>query len=154
MSAVPETRPVTLRPLTPPDIGKVMEVERRAYAFPWTPGIFRECLRAGYCAWAMELDERLIGYSIMSVFLDESHILNICIDPDYQGRGLGKQLLEHMLEVARHHGALNTFLEVRPSNRPAVALYTRSGFVEIGVRRGYYPAARGREDALVLLCAL
>ncbi|HYW93383.1 MAG TPA: ribosomal protein S18-alanine N-acetyltransferase [Gammaproteobacteria bacterium] len=154
MSAVPEMPPVTLRPLMPGDVGRVMDIERRAYAFPWTAGIFRECLRAGYCAWAMELDERLVGYSIMSVFLDESHILNICIDPEYQGRGLGRQLLDHMLEVARRHGALNTFLEVRPSNRPAVRLYTRSGFVEIGVRRGYYPAARGREDALVLLRGL
>ena len=154
MSAVPEELSVSLRPMEPGDIEPVMSIERRAYDFPWTPGIFRECLRAGYCAWTFASHDEVVGYSVMSVYLDESHVLNICIDPRYHGCGLGERLLEHMMNVARQHGALNVFLEVRPSNTSARALYQKSGFVEIGVRRGYYPAERGREDALVLLKSL
>lgn len=154
MSAVPESLPIRMRPLTTADVEQVMTIERRAYDFPWTPGIFRECLRVGYCAWAMDDGEALVGYSIMAIHLDESHILNICVDPEHHRRGFGERLLRHMLEVARGHGVLSLYLEVRPSNRPARTLYHKQGFVEIGVRRHYYPAARGREDALVLVKGL
>lgn len=140
----------TLRPMREHDLTRLIEVEQRAYEFPWTLGIFGDCLRAGYCCWSLLLGERLIGYSIMVVTLDEAHILNICVDPDYQRRGFAQKLLDQLLQLALRHRASMVFLEVRPSNLAARQLYARNGFAQIAVRRNYYPAHEGREDALVL----
>ncbi len=140
----------TLRPMREHDLTEVLDVERRAYLFPWTIGIFNDCLRAGYCCWSMLLGARVIGYGIMGVTLDEAHILNICVDPVYQRRGFAQQLLGKLLDLALRHRTSMVFLEVRPSNEAARALYARHGFTQIGLRRGYYPAQDGREDALVL----
>ena len=150
MSAVPEPRPLRVRPMTEADLPRVMEIERAAYEFPWTEGIFRDCLRVGYCCWVLEEGEAIRGYGVMSVGAREAHILNLCIAPPVQRRGLGRRLLRHLLALARYHGAATVFLEVRMSNRAALRLYRAMGFREIGLRRNYYPAARGREDALVL----
>ncbi len=142
---------LNLRPMREEDLYQVMAIEQVAYPFPWTPGIFQDCLRVGYCCWLVELDKRVIGYGVMSVVIDESHILNLCIHPDWQGRGLGRKLILRLLKTARQHGAETAFLEVRESNLAALALYGKLGFVEIGRRRDYYPAAEGeREDALVM----
>lgn len=139
-----------LRPMREHDLARVIEVEQRAYEFPWTFGIFTDCLRAGYCCWSLVLGERLIGYGIMVVTLDEAHILNICVDPDHQRRGYAQIILDRLVELAIRHRASMVFLEVRPSNLPARRLYARNGFAQIAVRRGYYPAREGREDAFVL----
>jgi ribosomal-protein-alanine N-acetyltransferase len=136
------------------DIDDVLYIERGAYAFPWSEGIFRDCLRVGYSCWVLEDGGAMVGYGIMSVGAGESHILNLCIGPGEQGRGLGRYLLEHLLAVARDHHARTTMLEVRPSNAPALRLYNNMGFNEVGVRRGYYPDRHGREDALVLALEL
>src|SRR3546814_2379150 len=109
-----------------------MEIELRAYPFPWSHCIFRDCLRADYPAWILHEDGRILGYGVLSVAADESHVLNICIDPQLQGQGLGRRLLRALLKLAGGHGARRVFLEVRPSNPHAIALYHDEGFNEIG----------------------
>ncbi len=140
-----------LRPVREEDLLQVLEIEEAVYPFPWTLGIFQDCLRVGYCCWLAALDEQVIGYGVMSVVIEECHILNLCVHPDWQGRGLGRKLIERLLKIASQHGAESAFLEVRESNLAALALYGHLGFVEIGRRRGYYPAVdQNREDALVM----
>jgi ribosomal-protein-alanine N-acetyltransferase len=139
-----------LRPMREDDLARVMRIEVRAYPFPWTVGIFRDCLRAAYPAWVLVEGARIFGYGVMSVAAGEAHVLNICIDPDDQGRGHGRRLLRTLLQAARGHGAQRVFLEVRPSNPGAIALYHDEGFNEIGRRPRYYPAHEGREDAIVM----
>lgn len=150
MSAVRESLPMQFRPMREEDLGAVLTIETRAYTHPWTPGIFRDCLRAGYSCWVLEVDDCLAGYGIISVAVGETHILNICIDPELHGRGLGRQMMEHLLKTARGHGAKLALLEVRPSNVHAIRLYESMGFSEVGQRKAYYPAHGGREDAIVM----
>lgn len=151
MSALLRDPLLSLRPMQQEDLPQVMDIEQAVYGFPWTMGIFRDCLRVGYCCWVMALDGVVIGYGVMSVVIDESHILNLCVHPEWQGKGLGRKLILRLLKIARKHGAETAFLEVRVNNRPALRLYERLGFVEIGRRRDYYPAAGdAREDALVM----
>lgn len=154
MSAVPRPAGVSLRPMTQEDVEAVIGVEVRSYEFPWTEGIFRDCLQVGYSCWLAEADSTLTGYGIMSVAAGESHILNLCVDPDWQGRGIGRMLLEQMLRAARAHGADIALLEVRPSNLAALRLYEQLGFNQYSVRRAYYPSRDGREDALMLAKSL
>ncbi len=143
-----------LRPMREADVDAVMEVETSAYDYPWTAGIFQDCLRVGYCSWVCVLDEKIIGHGVMSVVAGECHILNVCLHPDWQNRGLGRRLVRRLLNIARQRQADTAFLEVRESNRVALALYRSMGFNEIGVRRGYYPAPNGRENAQVLAVSL
>lgn len=150
MSALLEPAVPQLRPMREHDLAAVVDVERRAYEFPWTLGIFADCLRAGYCCWSLLLEERLVGYGIMAVTLDEAHILNLCVDPPCHRRGYAQRLLDQLVTLASRHHASMVFLEVRPSNTAARELYARNGFTRIAVRKGYYPAREGREDALVL----
>ena len=143
-----------LRPMQEDDLDAVMEVELRAYPFPWTRGIFQDCLRAGYPGRILEVDDGLVGYGMLSLAADEAHVLNVCVDPLVQSRGHGRLLLRALLDSARKHRAQRVFLEVRPSNPRAIALYERSGFNEIGRRPRYYPARDGREDAIVMAMEL
>jgi len=146
--------PTALRPMREDDLDAVMAIERCAYPFPWTHGIFRDCLRAGYPSWVLHSAGTLVGYGVISVAAGEAHVLNVCIDPHWQGRGLGRRLLRALVKLARGHGAQRMYLEVRPSNPGAVALYHHEGFNEIGRRPRYYPAAQGREDAIVMAIEL
>ena len=133
------------------DLKEVLSIEKRAYEFAWTEGIFRDCIRVGYRCRVLETPHGFIqAYGVMSAAVDEAHILNLCVRPELQGRGLSRQLLDHLLEQAKSLQARTVFLEVRPSNRRALRLYANAGFCEVGIRRGYYPAAKGREDGLVL----
>ncbi len=133
------------------DLKEVLAIEQRAYEFSWTEDILRDCIRVGYQCWVLETPHGFIqGYGIMSVAAKEAHILNLCIRPELQGRGLSQHLLRHLLEVAQQMETQTVFLEVRPSNLRALRLYTGAGFCEVGLRRSYYPAAKGREDGLVL----
>lgn len=157
MSAVAsdaEPSATALRPLREDDLDAVMAIEQRAYPFPWTRGIFRDCLLAGYPAWLLQEHGAAIGYGVISLAADEAHVLNICIAPERQGRGLGRELLRMLTRMARDMGAVRIFLEVRPSNPTAIALYHSEGFNEIGRRPRYYPAHAGREDALVMAMEL
>ena len=131
------------------DIAGVAAVEREAYLFPWAEGIFRDCLRAGYTCRVIEVADGIGGYGIFALGGDEVHVLNLCIRADLRGRTLGRRLLVWLLDEVRALKYNFTFLEVRPSNRPAIQLYESLGFRQVGLRPGYYQAVGGREDALV-----
>lgn len=151
MSAVQELCGGQFRPMLYADLREVIAIEKRAYEFAWTEGIFRDCIRVGYHCRVLEVPHGLIqAYGVMSAAAGEAHILNLCVRPELQGRGLSRHVLGHLLDLARDHAVQTVFLEVRPSNNHAVRLYTSAGFCEIGLRIGYYPAARGREDAMVM----
>lgn len=154
MSAALERWPPTIRPMREDDLEAVWAIERRAYSYPWSLGIFIDCLRVPYVCEILEEAERVVGYAIMSQGGDEAHLLNLCLDEPARGRGLAAHLLDHLLQRATGVGVRVLYLEVRPSNVPAINLYRRAGFVRIGVRRNYYRAAGGREDALVLARSL
>lgn len=141
-----------LRPMKESDLASVMGVETAAYPHPWDKRIMRDCLRAShYHGWVFELDDVISGYLFVSVVAGEMHILNICVHPDLQGQGWGRTLLQRAFDLAvTEYRANMCFLEVRPSNLAALSLYQSEGFNEIGQRKNYYPAVRGREDALVM----
>jgi len=146
--------PMSLRPMREEDLPAVHSIEARAYEFPWSVGIFRDCLRADYPSWVMYDQARIEGYFLMSIAAGEAHVLNVCVAPELQGQGHGRRLLQALIQVARGRGAERIFLEVRPSNLGAIRLYHREGFNEIGRRPRYYPARDGREDALVMAMEL
>ena len=155
MSAHPAPEAPQLRRMREADIDAVMDIELRAYPFPWTPGNFRDCLHAGYAMWVLEDEVGLVGYAAASVQAGEAHLLNICIDPTLQSRGQGRRLLRAMRRIAMGQGAERMFLEVRPSNPRAITLYHEEGFNELGRRPRYYPDHDGRrEDAIVMAMEL
>jgi ribosomal-protein-alanine acetyltransferase len=142
---------LALRAMTHGDIEAVMRIERSIYPYPWTAGNFSDSLSSGYLCTVAELDGMMAGYAVMMFTPYEAHLLTIGIASGCQRRGWGSALLNALLEAARDAGAERVLLEVRPSNTPALALYRRNGFSEIGVRRGYYPADNDtREDAIVM----
>ena len=153
MSSVKQERElaaVDIRPMHELDVPVVVAIERAAYQFPWSEGIFRDCLRVGYVCRVIEVAGDLAGYGIMSMGAGEAHILNVCIRDEYRCRGLARKILLYLLDRARNAGMYEAFLEVRPSNTAAARLYHSLGFEQVGVRRGYYQATVGREDAAVL----
>lgn len=150
MAAILEPRPARFRPLSLKDIPEVVGIERRAYAQPWTQGIFIDCINMGYRCEALECDGVIQSYGIMSSGGGEAHLLNLCVRPESQHQGYGRRMLEHIIDRARGARADLLLLEVRPSNRPAISLYESAGFNEVGIRKGYYPAFVGREDAIVM----
>ena len=149
MSAVLKARQ-GFEPMGESDLEPVIEIEQRIYAFPWTLGNFRDSLRAGYSCWVCRGSEVLLGYAVLMLAAGEAHLLNLTIDAPFQRRGHGSRLLRHLVDMVRDYGAQVLFLEVRPSNKAGLELYARHGFRRIGVRRDYYPAQGGRENALVL----
>lgn len=150
MSAVLKEARLNLRPMVKTDIADILQIESVAYAFPWNRNIFNGCLREDYCCRVVEVDGEIAGYAIMSMGKDEAHLLNLCVAPHRHGTGLGDYLLKFMLNHAREHEAVNTFLEVRSSNASARGFYEKRGFVEVGLRMNYYPASFGREDAIIM----
>ncbi|HEX7341109.1 MAG TPA: ribosomal protein S18-alanine N-acetyltransferase [Rhodanobacteraceae bacterium] len=154
MVAVVKSPEPQLRRMGREDLVQVAAIEQSAYEFPWTPGIFRDCLRAGHACWVLADGEDVIGYGVLSAGAGEAHVLNVCVAPRWQGRGLGRRMLRRLLDTARWHGAERVFLEVRPSNVNAQALYESIGFNQIGRRPRYYPARNGREDAIVMAMEL
>lgn len=136
------------------DLPEVLAVENAIYTHPWTQGNFADSIRAGYDCRTWRLGGELVGYFVLMAAAGEAHLLNLSVAAAHQRRGHGSELLRQAASLARLRGAQNMFLEVRPSNRGAQALYTRFGFLKVAVRRGYYPAHSGREDALVLSLAL
>ena len=156
MSAAPDAgasqqpRLVRFRAMTPADLPAVAAVERSTYPFPWSEGIFRDCLRVGYLCRVADFDGEVAGYGILAMGAGEAHILNLCVRADLRGRGLGRRMLQLLVDRARDGGNEAVFLEVRPSNPRAIALYESVGFESVGRRKNYYQAHGGREDALVL----
>lgn len=145
---------VRYRAMTVGDVAAVAAVERASYPYPWSDGIFRDCLRVGYTCRVAELRGEIVAYGVLAVGAGEAHILNLCVLEDLRGRGLGRQMLKLLLERAAEAGAGDVFLEVRPSNTLAISLYQSVGFIPVGRRRAYYQGDGGREDALVLRLAL
>ena len=142
-----------LRIMTHADLPAVMDIEIKNYAFPWSEDIFRDCFKAGYRCWVCEAQDKVLGYSLLSLAVGEAHILNVSVDPAEQKQGIGRKMMENAIDYARGR-AETVFLEVRPSNTHAIALYEDLGFNEIGIRKGYYPTENGREDAIMLALQL
>ncbi len=141
---------VLIRPMRATDVAEVVAIERAAYQFPWSEGIFRDCLRVGYLCRVVTVDRQVLAYGVMSFGAGEAHILNLCVSEGYRCRGVGKRLLGALMERAAAAAMAEAFLEVRPSNTAAIRLYLALGFEQVGMRRGYYQAVGGREDAAVL----
>lgn len=154
MSAIVQTPELWVRPMTVRDLEQVMRVELAMYPFPWTQRIFEDCLRVGYRCHVGEVEGNFAGYAVMSTGANEAHILNVCVAEEFQRRGMARQLLSHLLDEADTLDVNDVFLEVRPSNTPAVSLYEQMGFNQVGVRKNYYPTAQGREDAIIYALSL
>jgi ribosomal-protein-alanine N-acetyltransferase len=140
--------------MLPADVAAVARLESATYTFPWSEGIFRDCLRAGYYCRVVESDGECVGYAVLSSGAGEAHVLNLCVAEASRRRGIGGRLLQDMTGFAQSAGARDIYLEVRPSNLGALRLYRARGFTQVGIRRGYYQAVGGREDAVVLRKAL
>ena len=142
--------PAYVRPMSHDDLAQVSDIERRSYDFPWSHGVFRDCLLAGYHCMVLERGGRVAGYGILSIAAGEAHILNLCVDPNFRSHGYGERLIDEILLRARSSDVREIFLEVRPSNQTAIALYRKKGFHQVANRPAYYQAREGREDAAVL----
>lgn len=150
MSVNPEASHYLVRRLTESDLDRVMEIELQAYPHPWTRGIFADCLRVGYECWGLQAGAHLAAYCVFTHAIGESHLLNLCVAPQWQRRGLGSILLGHCIRLAAGIGCESMFLEVRPSNPAGMGLYLLNGFEVVGERPDYYTAGDGREDAIVM----
>ena len=153
MSAALEPR-TEIRLMLPADLKAVARIEKSAYNYPWSLGIFRDCLLAGYHSIVLDVGAAVTGFAIMSAAAAEAHVLNICVHPAARRFGFGRRLLNELLLKAHELEVEQIFLEVRPSNTAALRLYVSAGFSEIGVRPAYYQAEFGREDAVVLSAKL
>jgi [ribosomal protein S18]-alanine N-acetyltransferase len=145
---------VVIRAMRGSDVPDVVAIERASYQFPWSEGIFRDCLRVGYVCRVVTVSRQVMAYGVMSLGAGEAHILNVCVAEGYRCRGVGRRVLDSLIERAGSAGMADAYLEVRPSNTSAIRLYLALGFEQVGMRRGYYQAANGREDAAVLRRAL
>ena len=132
------------------DLPAVMEIENQSYEFPWSEGIFRDCLANRYNSVLYIEKQQVQAYTISQNIIDECHLLNLCVRQDARNHGLGKKMVQYLINQARQNDMESIFLEVRVSNEAAIHLYDKLGFNEIGLRRGYYPTSKGREDAFVL----
>jgi len=137
------------RRMTLGDVERVMKVEETVYEFPWTDKIFSDCIRVGYSCWLALQQQSIVGHAVISVTAGESHMLNLSIAREYQRKGFGRQFIEFLIQQAQAKQAQTMLLEVRPSNTAAISCYNSAGFNEIGLRKNYYPAPQGREDALL-----
>ena len=139
-----------LRPMRWTDLPKVLQIERSSYPFPWPQQTFEDCLGNNYYCWVSEPSARINAYVIWSLALDEAHLLNLCVHPTQRRQGLANRILDKLCRYASKQGGKTLFLEVRPSNKEAIRLYQNTGFCEVGLRKNYYPATKGREDALIM----
>ena len=147
---------ITIRTISIQDLSNVMEVERSCYPIPWSESVFKESLVGSNECWLIEYQGVLSGHAVVSNVLDEVHLLNICIEPKFNRKGLGRILLQHLVAEAIKRKATVLFLEVRASNNAAIDLYFSEGFNEVGLRPNYYPCevGAGREDAVLMTLEL
>ncbi len=151
MSAVFKSMEAGFEPMTESRLDEVVAIERRAYAHPWTRGNFTDSLRSGYQAQLLCVGDSIVGYFVAMQGVDEVHLLNITVDPAYQGQGWGRVLLDALALWARSQRSQWLWLEVRTSNNRAQQVYLRYGYRRVGERKHYYPADQGtREDAIVM----
>lgn len=151
MNALPQAQPL-LRAMQIGDLEQVLAIERAAYEFPWTRGNFLDSLAGGHlCELLVDAHDGLLGYYVAMPGVAEMHLLNLAVAPPLQRRGHALVMLNALRARSRQQHALELWLEVRASNHRARQVYRRHGFVEVSLRRGYYPAARAqREDAIVM----
>ena len=142
------------RKMTSEDVAEILNIEKKIYTHPWTEGIFNDCIRVGYHCWVYIEEEKIQAYGLVSIAANEAHILNLCVSPAAQGQGFGKLMLHKLIQLAEDRLSDSIFLEVRESNEVALKLYEQEGFNRIGLRKNYYPAQEGKEDALVFAKAL
>ncbi|GAA5102888.1 ribosomal protein S18-alanine N-acetyltransferase [Wohlfahrtiimonas larvae] len=140
--------------ITSDDFDVIYEIELKAYPIPWSEKIMRSMVEGHEYKIKITYYDKVIAYVFVMVVLDEATILNIAVDPDYQGQGIGQKLLRYLKAQLSQKGIRSIFLEVRQSNQNALALYTSEGFHEIDIRKNYYPAKNGREDAIIMACVL
>lgn len=150
MSAILKESDLEFTLMTEDELDEIMSIELEVYPYPWTRGIFHDCLHVGYCCRVLKSNNKIVAYSIMSAAAGESHLLTIVVAPSEQGKGYGKIMLNQMIVLAISHHVKIMYLEVRPSNKNAIKLYHQRGFNEVGVRNNYYPDEGGREDALIM----
>jgi ribosomal-protein-alanine N-acetyltransferase len=146
--------PVNVRNMVHDDLALVSDIERLSYDFPWSHGVFRDCLLAGYSCIVLEHGVSVVGYGILSIAAGEGHILNLCVNADYRGLGYGARILDDIISRAHYAEISTIYLEVRPTNSNALSLYRKKGFHKIAKRPAYYQANSGREDADVLALKL
>ena len=139
-----------LRDMTEADLDAVLDIERAVHAHPWTRGNFSDALRSRYLCKVYEADGAMLGYAVLMWAVDEAELLDIAIAAKHQRHGWGRKLLEEMMVLARRNAMRRVVLEVRASNVAAIGLYKSMGFTDIGLRRDYYPAENGREDAILM----
>ncbi|EPG4961066.1 TPA: ribosomal protein S18-alanine N-acetyltransferase [Citrobacter amalonaticus] len=140
----------TISSLSQSDLPAAFQIEKRAHAFPWSEHTFASNQGERYLNYQLTVEGRMAAFAITQVVLDEATLFNIAVDPDFQRRGIGKALLEHLIDELEKRGVLTLWLEVRSSNVAAIALYESLGFNEVTIRRNYYPTADGREDAIIM----
>jgi len=136
------------------DIAPMAEIEQQAYPYPWSAGILRDCLEAGHWGWVASSRGEIAAYAVVQAVLDEAHLLNVCVAPGWQGLGVGRGMLQSVMQQCLERDMTRMLLEVRASNISAIGLYRSLGFQQDGVRKGYYPASGGREDAVLMSCGL
>ncbi|KAB2899491.1 MAG: ribosomal-protein-alanine N-acetyltransferase [Dokdonella sp.] len=154
MVAILKPQPTEFRRMRAEDLDAVAALEVSAYEFPWTRTIFADCLRAGYDCIVLGDGQVVIGYGVLSAGAGEAHVLNVCVAPLLHGNGHGRRIVRRLIDLARWQRVERIYLEVRPSNTRAIGLYQSIGFNEFGRRPNYYPARRGREDAIVMAMEL
>lgn len=142
-----------IRPLSSADIDSVQDIETRAYPLPWSRSMLATSIGKDDCL-GLEVAGKIVAYAFVSYVLDEAHLLNICVDPSFSGKGLGRKLLTVLIARAQQRNSKTFFLEVRVSNQRAIDLYFSEGFNEVGIRPNYYPASQGREDAMLMTLEL
>jgi ribosomal-protein-alanine N-acetyltransferase len=145
---------MTLRTLFSSDLPHLVLIEQNASVVPWATDVFKACFDAGYTGWVYEMDSRIIGFVIVSMNMEECHIMNLCVAREYQHQGYGFKLLNYALIHAKTHGIALAFLEVRQSNMRAIKLYQKMKFQLIGERKDYYPTLSGRENAHIFALSL
>ncbi|MGD9426956.1 ribosomal protein S18-alanine N-acetyltransferase [Pantoea sp. NSTU24] len=140
--------------LTPDDLAQAYAIECRSHAFPWREQTFASNQGERFLNLRLDVGDKMAAFAIAQVVLDEASLFNIAVDPAFQRRGLGRQLLQHLIEALAERNVLTLWLEVRASNLPAIALYEQLGFNQVSRRPNYYPTASGREDAILMALTL
>lgn len=150
VAGCPSETGLQYRPMLSSDLDRILIVENAAYPIPWSRKNFEDSLRSKNDCFVFYSGDHTLGHSIVSYILDEAHLLNVCIDPRYWGKGFGRFYLRQLIARARERACQMFFLEVRASNSAAIHLYHSEGFNEVGLRKAYYPAENGREDAILM----
>ena len=147
----PDPQPaLTFRVFDESHVAAIAAIETEVYVFPWSVGNFCDSLLSSYCCMGAWVEDELVSYAVVMTALDEAHLLNLAVASQWQRRGVGASMLTNVINEMRRQPVEMIYLEVRPTNQAGLRLYERFGFKQLGLRRDYYPALTGREDALFL----